>query len=140
MKFQAYLFIGVGLFFGLCAAIYAYWTGLAGGIEWTGTVALIVSVFMALMIGSWLLVSASRIERVHGRAPEDQLEGEIADNAGELGFFSPHSWWPLFVAMSVALAAVGFVIGWWLLAIGVAAVLLTVMGMVFEYYRGHFEH
>jgi hypothetical protein len=35
---------------------------------------------------------------------------------------------------------VGLVIGWWLFLIGVFAVILAVIGFVFEYYRGHFSH
>ena len=27
--------------------------------------------------------------------PEDRKDAEIADGAGELGFFPPYSWWPL---------------------------------------------
>ena len=26
---------------------------------------------------------------------DDDLDAEVSDGAGELGFFSPHSWWPL---------------------------------------------
>ena len=60
--------------------------------------------------------------------------------AGELGFFSPHSWWPLFVCLAVALSAVGLVIGWWLFLIGVFAIVMSMIGFVFEYYRGNFSH
>ena len=31
--------------------------------------------------------------------PEDRKDGEIADGAGELGFFPPYSWWPLWCAL-----------------------------------------
>lgn len=40
MKMQAYLFMGTSTFFGLVAALYAYWAWTdLGSIEWTGTVA-----------------------------------------------------------------------------------------------------
>ena len=72
--------------------------------------------------------------------PEDDQRGEIYQGTGELGFFSPHSWWPLFVGTSAALAAVGVAIGWWMFLIGMLAVILSVIGFVFEYYRGHYAH
>lgn len=141
MKMQAYLFMAVSTFFGAVAALYAYWSWVAENrIEWTGTVALIVSVGFGWMIGFWLWQASRRSERYHGPAPEERLDGEIADNSGEYGFFSPHSWWPLFVAMSVAWTAVGVAIGWWMVFIGFLAIILTTIGWVFEYYRGEFQH
>ncbi|MFD0773246.1 cytochrome c oxidase subunit 4 [Streptomonospora algeriensis] len=141
MKMQAYLFMGVSTFFGLVAGMYAYWSWVShGAIEWTGTVALIVSIFFGWMIGFWLWQSARRSERYHGLAPEERLDGEIPENSGEYGFFSPHSWWPLFVAMAVSFMAVGVAIGWWMVFIGGMAVILTTIGWVFEYYRGQFTH
>ncbi len=65
---------------------------------------------------------------------------EISEGTGEIGFFSPHSWWPLWVGLAAAVTAVGFAIGWWLVLIGFVALLFTSIGFVFEYYRGHFAH
>src|ERR1700761_9223995 len=31
-------------------------------------------------------------------------------------------------------------VGWWLVLIGVVAIMMTAIGFVFEYYRGHFAH
>jgi hypothetical protein len=72
--------------------------------------------------------------------PEDDNEGEIAQGTGELGFFSPHSWWPFWVGLAGAVTAVGFAVGWWLVLIGVVAIMFAAIGFVFEYYRGHFSH
>lgn len=141
MKMQAYMFMGVSTFFGLVAALYAYWAWVSeGSIEWTGTVALIVAIAFGWMVGFWVWQSARRSERHHGLPPEERLDGEIAENAGDYGFFSPHSWWPLFVAMSVTFTAIGVAIGWWMVLIGFFALMLTVIGWVFEYYRNEFEH
>ena len=68
------------------------------------------------------------------------LDEFLAEQEGEYGFFSPHSWWPLFVALSAAAVALGLVFGWWLVIAGLAASLLSTIGLVFEYYRGHFSH
>ncbi|MFW5417262.1 cytochrome c oxidase subunit 4 [Nocardiopsis sp. CNT-189] len=141
MKMQAYLFMGVSTFFGLAAALYGYWGWAAEGkIEWTGFVALLVSIGFGWMIGFWLWQSARRSERFHGLPPEERLDGDIAENAGEYGFFSPHSWWPLFVALAVAFTAVGVAIGWWMVFLGFFAIILTAIGWVFEYYRKEFQH
>ena len=57
------------------------------------------------------------------------MDGEIEQGTGELGFFSPHSWWPLYVGLAAAIAALGVAIGWWLFLIGLLALFLTVIGL-----------
>jgi hypothetical protein len=42
--------------------------------------------------------------------------------------------------LAAAFTAVGFAVGWWMVLIGVIALLFTAIGFVFEYYRGHFAH
>jgi Cytochrome c oxidase subunit IV len=131
MKVEGYLFVFSALFFAVMDVIYWLWSH-----DPTGTTALALTVALAGLIGFYLLFTGRRV----GARPEDDKEGEIADGAGELGFFSPHSWWPLFAAMAAATAALGGVIGWWLLLIGLFALVLAAIGFVFEYYRGHFSH
>lgn len=141
MRTQAYLWIGTSLFFVFISGIYIYWQWAeVGAIEWTGTTALVFSVFFGGMVGVWIWQAARRSERHHGPAPEDTSEGEVDENAGEYGFFSPHSWWPLFVALAVSFTAIGVAIGWWMVITGMFAIILTSIGWVFEYYRGEFEH
>ena len=54
-----------------------------------------------------------------GPAPEDRKDGEIADGAGELGFFPPYSWWPLWCALTLAVCVFGVALrAWWLFIIG----------------------
>jgi hypothetical protein len=65
--------------------------------------------------------------------PEDNLTAEISDGAGELGFYSPHSWWPLPVAFSACTMGLGLIVGWWLTLIGVGSLMISVIGMVTEY-------
>ncbi|WP_159942189.1 MULTISPECIES: cytochrome c oxidase subunit 4 [unclassified Nocardiopsis] len=141
MKTQAYLFMGVSTFFGLAAALYVFWSYQdTGTIEWTGTTALVVAIGFGWMVGFWIWQAARRSEHFHGLPPEERLDGEIQENAGEYGFFSPHSWWPLFVALAVAFTAVGVAIGWWMVIIGAFAIILTAIGWIFEYYRKEFQH
>lgn len=141
MKMQAYLFMGIATFFGLVGALYIYWSYLeTGQVEWAGSTMLVVGIGFGWMIGFWLWQAARRSEHHHGLPPEERLDGEISENAGEYGFFSPHSWWPMFVALAVAFTAVGMAIGWWMLILGFMAIILTTIGWVFEYYRGEFQH
>jgi hypothetical protein len=131
MKIEGYLFVGCAIFFAIADVVYWLWSK-----DPTGGTALAISVGLAGLIGFYLLFTGARVDE----RPEDDKEGEIADAAGELGFFSPHSWWPLFLALAAALTAVGVVIGWWMVFIGAMATILTAIGFVFEYYRGHFSH
>ena len=131
MKVEGYLFIGCAVFFGASDIVYWYFSK-----DPTGTTALALAVLLASLIGYYTLFTGRRLPE----RPEDSPEGEIDEGVGELGFFSPHSWWPLFVGLGAALAAIGVAIGWWLFLIGMLATLLSVIGFVFEYYRGHYAH
>ncbi|MGI8334084.1 cytochrome c oxidase subunit 4 [Actinomadura scrupuli] len=135
MRFQAYMFYGCALFF--LVTDIAYWL-LSH--DWTGTTALALSVCLAGLVAFYVHFTVRRLEKAGGGPlPEDNKEGDIADGAGELGFFSPHSWWPLFVGASAAMVALGMVFGWWLVTLGVACTILSSIGLVFEYYRGQFS-
>ncbi|HEX9354138.1 MAG TPA: cytochrome c oxidase subunit 4 [Streptosporangiaceae bacterium] len=131
MKFEGSLFIGCAIFFGAADIVYWYFSK-----DPTGTVALALSVGLAFLTGFYLLFTGRRLPE----RPEDNPHGEIEEGTGELGFFSPHSWWPLYVGMAAGLAALGVAIGWWLFLIGLLAVFLTTIGFVFEYYRGIYAH
>jgi hypothetical protein len=124
-----------GLFFAF-AIMYAIWTRVeGGGVEVIGTTALVLSGGLALIIGSYFWFIARRIDP----RPEDRLDSDIAEGAGELGFFSPGSYWPITLAGAAAVAGIGLAFSeWWLLAVGIVGVALAVGGLLFEYYtRGH---
>ncbi len=131
MKFEGSLFIGCAIFFGAADIVYWYFSK-----DPTGTTALALSVGLAFLTGFYLLFTGRRLPE----RPEDSPDGEIEQGTGELGFFSPHSWWPLYVGLACGLAALGVAIGWWLFLIGLLAIFLTTIGFVFEYYRGVYAH
>ena len=131
MKVEGWLFIGCGVFFLGGDIVYWYLS-----YDPTGTTALALSVGLSLLAGFYVLFTGRRLPR----RPEDDPEGEVPQGTGELGFFSPHSWWPLWVGLAAAVTTVGFAIGWWLVMIGVVAMMFAAIGFVFEYYRGHFSH
>ena len=131
MRVEGYLFLGCAIFFGGSDVVYWHYSH-----DPTGATALGVAVGLAFLIGFYVLFTGRRLPP----RPEDEHEGEIYQGTGELGFFSPHSWWPLFVGMAAAVAAAGAAIGWWLFLIGMLMVVLATIGFVFEYYRGHYAH
>jgi hypothetical protein len=91
---------------------------------------------LAFLTGFYILFTGRRLPP----RPEDNPQAEISEGTGELGFFSPHSWWPLITGLSSAVAALGAAVGWWLFLIGMLFVLLSAIGFVFEYYRGSYAH
>lgn len=127
MKFGYRLFLFLAIFYALVTVIYWQMAN-----EPVGITALALSAGLALIIGYYFWFIN---RRTGGILPEDNLEGEIADSAGEIGFFSPHSWWPLPVAASAMAVGLGLIIGWWLTLIAVGALLVSVIGFVLEYER-----
>jgi hypothetical protein len=131
MKVEGWLFLGCGVFFGCSDIVYWYLSK-----DPTGTTALALAVGLAILTGFYVLFTGRRLPI----RPEDNDIAEIAEGTGEIGFFSPHSWWPLFLGFSCAVTAVGVAFGWWLVLIGMCMVVFCTIGFVFEYYRGHFSH
>jgi hypothetical protein len=125
MKANWKLFTGLSIFYALMAVVYYYVGGEAVGI--TG---MILASCLAAMVGFYIWFTQKRIGF---DIPSDDLQGEIADDAGELGFYSPHSWWPLPVALSASAMGLGLVIGWWLTLIALTALIVSIIGFVTEY-------
>jgi hypothetical protein len=139
MRIEARLFEILTGFFGLAAIAYGGLTAVFSpfGLEWAGTTALVLTAGLSVIIGTFFRFIARRLDT----RPEDYAQADIADGAGELGFFSPHSWWPLLIALAFSIAAVGAAL-WlpWLSVAGVVLVLAAVSGLVFEYYVGPEKH
>jgi len=129
-------------FFLLVTGVYTGWNIIEHSdrpwfhaIEWVGTVALLFTMFMSVMIAFY-------VDRVHraqgGELPEDVLTADIDDGDPEIGEFSPWSWWPLVLALSASLGILGLAVGTFLLPIGLAVFVVAIVGWVYEYYRGYF--
>jgi len=127
MKVEGLIFAVIAVFFWIVALAY----GILAQ-EWVGIAGLALAGGLGFIIAFYVLFTGRRIDP----RPEDDLNGEPSDGAGELGFFSPHSWWPLPVAGGAGVIVLGTVFGWWLVAIGTIIVLVALYGLVFEYYRG----
>jgi len=134
MKAEFRLFALLTLVIAAFAVIYAWWTDANGGaVEWVGTVGLVLSMLLTLMCGGFFWVVSRRIDL----RPEDRPDAEIIEGAGEIGFFSPGSYWPVGIALAAATAALGLVFFQvWLIVLGMIAVIIGVGGLLFEYYTG----
>jgi hypothetical protein len=139
MHIEARLFEFLTAFFVLAAIVYAVLTQMFqyGGVEWAGTTALVMTAGLTLITGTFFRFVARRLDT----RPEDYEDAEISDGAGELGFYAPHSWWPIMLALSASVAAVGIAL-WltWLIFAGICFVLMAAAGLVFEYYTGPEKH
>ncbi|MCW2606466.1 MAG: hypothetical protein JWO60_1159 [Frankiales bacterium] len=127
MKVEGFLFGFYALFF--IPVTIVYWV-LSG--DPTGTTALVLTFGLSAMVGYYLWFTARRMEA----RPEDRPDAEVSEGEGEIGFFSPHSWWPIALAASFSIVGLGLVFGVWIGLIGVGFLLISVFGFLFEYYVG----
>ena len=138
MKAEAWIFASCTVF--LVIVTPAYWFVTDGGdtgADWTGTSALTMTTLLTGMVTLYLGFHAKKMDP----RPEDRKEGEIVDGAGELGFFPPYSWWPLWCGLALAVMVFGIAAyAWWLFIIGGVLGALALSGLVFEYYRGEHAH
>jgi hypothetical protein len=128
MKTEAKIFLSIALFCFVTTVVYAWWAQ-----ETVGIVGISLTGGLCFIIGTYFWFISRRVEQ----RPEDNPDGEIADGAGELGFFSPGSYWPFGLAAGAALTAIALAFFHpWLIAISVAVVLAMVAGLLFEYHVG----
>lgn len=132
MKVEYRLFAWMTPFFLLVTAVYAFFS--KG--EAVGTGALLLTAGLVAMIGFYLRMLGRRIDP----RPEDDPLAEVEQGAGELGTFSPWSWWPLVLAAGAAVTFASLAVGWWMFPIGAAIGLIGLVGWVLEFSRGVHEH
>ena len=125
MKISWQLFLSLSLFYVLMTIIY--WQ--VGG-EPVGIGGMLLAAALAGMVGFYVWFTQRRIGQI---LPEDNMTALISDGVGDLGFYSPHSWWPLPVALSMCALTLSLIIGWWLTVISLGALVISIIGMVTEY-------
>jgi hypothetical protein len=129
MRVEARIFEILTGFFFVSAVIYGLWSHG----EAVGSVAITLTGGLTFIVGTYFRFVSRRVRM----RPEDNADAEISDGAGELGFFSPGSYWPF--GMALGATVVGYALAldqWWMVAIGIALVIGTVAGLVFEYHIG----
>jgi Cytochrome c oxidase subunit IV len=128
VKVEALIFNIIALFCVIAAVVYGLWSK-----EPIGATALFLSGGLTGLIGGFFWFVSRRIDA----RPEDRKDADIADGAGELGFFAPASYWPFGLAASVALMGLALAFFYtWLILIAGAALLITIGGLLFEFYVG----
>ncbi len=141
MKAEWRIFGMVAAFLFAMCALYAWWSrdyfdqqvDAAHHVDWVGTVALLLSGLLCLMCAGYFWFVSTRIDL----RPEDREDAEIADAAGEVGFFSPGSYWPFGLALSALFLGFGIAV-WepWMIAVGALAIIGAASALLFEYYSG----
>lgn len=135
MKIEGRIFNYIALFVFLIAIMYGIWSVMASGygIEPVGLVALMLTGGLCLIIGTYFRFIQRRIPP----RPEDKEEADPEQGAGEIGFFSASSYWPVALAAAAGIVAVALAL-WmiWLLITGLVVLLLAVGGLLFEYHIG----
>ncbi len=126
---------------GICTAFFvlvapAYWLIAE---DPTGTSALVMTALLGALTTFYLGFHSNRMK--DNPRPEDLKDAEIADGAGELGFFPPYSWWPLWAGLTLATIVFAIAVGaWWMAVIGGVLGMVACVGWVFEYYRAEHAH
>jgi hypothetical protein len=132
MKVESRVFEICAAFFFVAAIVYTVLTG-----EAVGVAGLFLTGGLALIVGTYFRFISRRLEE----RPEDNPEAEVADGAGEIGFFSPGSYWPFALALSAAFLAVALsFMHVWMVGIAIGVLLITVGGLVFEYHIRPSQH
>jgi hypothetical protein len=132
VKTEWKVFAPIAGFFVFMAPIYAWFTKLS---EPIGLVGLLLAAGTCGLIAFYLARTSRHISRA-----EDRADGEIAEGAGEQGFFPASSIWPLWAALTMVLIVLGPVFGWWITLIGLGMGAWSLTGWVYEYYRGDYRH
>ena len=138
MKSNVVIFSILTAYFVIVATVYTVWNVISNGrLEWAGSIAIILSGALTGFIAAYLALAR---KKQGGVLVEDLPNSDIDDGDPEIGEFSPWSWWPMFLAFSIALVVLGLSIGFsfWLTFLALPLVLIGVVGWVYEYYRGHF--
>lgn len=134
MRTIGILFNLIGVFLIPVGIVYGIMTKLD---DWAGFPAILATAAMCFFLGTFLMFT----DKKHPDQPNDNLDGEIADAAGEYGFYSPWSWWPLVIGAICAVLVTAMAIGqYWLALIAGIVAILGCVGWVYEYSRGDHAH
>ena len=133
MKVEARIFELLTIFFFVVGLIYVIIAQ-----EPAGSAALFLTGGLSLIVGTYFRFVARRLEAPR---PEDNPAGEISDGAGDVGFFSPGSYWPVMLAGAVALTAISLAFFYfWAIVISAIILLICVGGLLFEYHVRPADH
>jgi Cytochrome c oxidase subunit IV len=105
--------------------------------EPAGSAGLFLTGGLSLIVGTYFRFVSRRLEL----RPEDNPTAEVSDGAGDVGFFSPGSYWPFGLALSVALLGISLAFMYfWAVTISGVILLIAIGGLVFEYHARPSDH
>ena len=132
MHVEARLFEFLTAFFFVAAIVYVILSH-----EPAGSAGLFLTGALSLIIGTYFRFVARRLEE----RPEDDPDAEVSDGAGEIGFFSPGSYWPVILAGAVGLTGISLAFMYfWAVAISAILIVMAVGGLLFEYHIRPSDH
>jgi hypothetical protein len=133
MRVESRIFELLTIFFFVVGTIY-----LVISREPAGSAALFLTGGLSLIVGTYFRFVARRLEAPR---PEDNPSGEVSDGAGDVGFFSPGSYWPVMLASAVALTGISLAFMYfWAVAISAILIVMAVGGLLFEYHIRPADH
>lgn len=138
MKSNVVIFGILTAYFIIVGSVYTGWNLIAHGrLEWAGTLAVFLSGGLTAFIAVYLWLTR---KKQGGELVEDLLDSDIDDGDPEIGEFSPWSWWPIILAFAIGLVVLGLSIGFsfWLTFLSLPLVIVGVVGLIYEHYRGNF--
>ena len=127
MKVEAFVLLGVAIFFGIVGAVY-WFTSYEDG----GTMMLVGTCLLGLLPGSYYYWWHRRM----GDRPEDRDDATIEDGAGQIDTFPSSSIWPFVLGMGAFGIALAAVFGVWLLVPAFSLVFSAAIGYTAESRRG----
>lgn len=128
MKLEAYLLLGVGIFFGTTGLIYWFTSYEDGGfLMLMGTMAL------GLLPGSYYLFWH---RRMGNRRPEDRPDATIEEGAGVINTFPGSSIWPFVMGAGAFVLVLTMVFGIWLIFPALSLIVSALIGVTAESRRG----
>jgi hypothetical protein len=127
MKYEAYVFLFVGTFFGLVGLVY--WLVSH---EDAGSIMLLGTFLLGCVPGSYYLWWSRRMRE----RPEDNPDASLEDGAGVVGAFPGSSIWPFVLGMGATFVAAALVFGAWTLGVGLFLAVSALVGVVYESRRG----
>jgi len=127
MRHEAFVLLGVAVFFGIVGAVY-WFTSYEDG----GTMMLVGTCALGLLPGGYYYYW----HRKMGYRPEDRNDASIEDGAGEVETFPNSSIWPFVLGMGAFMLVLAFAFGIWFFFPAVGLMLTALVGVTAESRRG----
>lgn len=125
MRTEYKVTLGAAIFLLTITIIYWFWSR-----EQTGTACLLFSTGAYGLIAAFVYLQWRRRHRIP--RPEDREDADMADGAGEVGFFPAASLWPPAIGLGAVILALGMIFGTWFWALGGVMVLGAIIGWIVE--------